>query len=63
MKCLQKLLKFENLFNDVEIYALLSFKVTKGIILLLYYLRYDVYRFMEVDPLLPPSPTLRIKHK
>ena len=24
--------------------------------------QYDVYRFMEVDPLLPPSPTLRIKH-
>ena len=37
MKFLQKLLKFGNLFNDVEIYVLLSlsFKVTKGIILLL----------------------------
>ena len=36
MKFLQKLLKFGNLFNDVEIYVLLSlsFKVTKGIILL-----------------------------
>ena len=34
MKFLQKLLKFGNLFNDVEIYALLSlsFKVTKGFI-------------------------------